>query len=480
MGINTIEGFDHWYKYQDQGKKGWIWGFSQNLLPTSGRRGGGCLYVNQNDIAYKTVNGNPTSIVVGFALNAASGGSAQPIWIRETGSANHLELYWSTSTQKFTLKHGSGTVLGTSTGNYGAGLGWIYVELKCSIADSGGTAELRIGGVTEISFTGDTRNGGAGSISHVAFYPGGSGAGGMSGFFIDDLYILDGIGTPNDFLGDCRVDTLYPNASGSNSDFSYPAAGEHRYWRIYGVINLQGTLMSAAEIEMRASAGGADESSGGTASASSASNGAAANAFDNSTSTYWGTASNQVWPGPYIAYDFGAGVTKEIVEISYRLHASSLTTGGPTAFLVQYSDDGTNWTTSWGEVTTADWAGGEARVFTRPSAAYGIVDDRLALDDYISSSTANHISTFGMQDLSVLGSTIYGVQTVAMLAKDDTGPRNAAVVLKSSATTDVGASTVLGTGGVFITKAYATNPNGGAAWTESAVNAIEVGAKVTA
>lgn len=115
------------------------------------------------------------------------------------------------------------------------------------------------------------------------------------------------------------------------------APSAHEYWRIYESAN---GVCKIREIEMALVAAGADQCTGGTATASS-DNGfdVAANAFDD-TSNSWESAGST---GPHwIEYQFTSAQT--ILEI--RLVAGSTPSQMPSTFDIQYSDNGSDWTTT--------------------------------------------------------------------------------------------------------------------------------------
>lgn len=138
----------------------------------------------------------------------------------------------------------------------------------------------------------------------------------------------------------------------------------HRHWRLYCRKNAgNGSFTGLSEIELRASASGADETGGGTAGSSgSIQAGTAAACFDNNTGT--GIQWNGTGAGQYVSYDFGSGNDEEIVEVSVlpRHDAANRTFA---EFDVQYSDDGSAWTTDWSGSYTA-WVIGTPVVFTKP------------------------------------------------------------------------------------------------------------------
>lgn len=140
------------------------------------------------------------------------------------------------------------------------------------------------------------------------------------------------------------------------------AGNAHEYWRIYVTEGVASTNTSIAEVEMRATTGGADQCTGGTATANEelGVDYTAAKAFDNDNATIWHT-STSVLPN-WIAYQFASPVEVEEVAITSRNEANSST--APEDFSIQYSDDGTNWTTYWSVTGQIGWSANEQRVFT--------------------------------------------------------------------------------------------------------------------
>lgn len=98
---------------------------------------------------------------------------------------------------------------------------------------------------------------------------------------------------------------------------------------------------------------------------------------------------------------------------------------------------------------------------------------------YISSSTVNAVSLFNASDISHNPTTIHGIQLNGHAYKSDAGYREAALALKSGATTSVGTPLALSTDALLIREPYIVDPNTSVAFTKSGVNALEVGAKVT-
>lgn len=113
---------------------------------------------------------------------------------------------------------------------------------------------------------------------------------------------------------------------------------------------------------------------------------------------------------------------------------------------------------------------------------YALVDETAPnTTDYNESSTVGHRDSYGMGNLAALTSqTVYGVQVNAAMLKDDAGARSASTFVRSSGTDGDGASVALGTSQTYVSQVYETNPNGSVAWTETSVNAMESGVRVTA
>lgn len=98
---------------------------------------------------------------------------------------------------------------------------WCYIEWKFRGHNSSGISIVRVNGTEIFNWgPGDTLYSTAGNFS--GFYLASSA---WTGWQIDDLYFLavDGSGL-NDFLGDCRVDTILANGAGNSTQMT-PSAG---------------------------------------------------------------------------------------------------------------------------------------------------------------------------------------------------------------------------------------------------------------
>lgn len=153
--------------------------------------------------------------------------------------------------------------------------------------------------------------------------------------------------------------------------------GTHKAWRVYVTANNGGSVVETAEIQMRATAGGATQCTGGTAFASSAAandgNGpyTADKAFDGALAPPWASASG---PPQYVGYLFPSPVPVDEFTIAARSDsmANPIPSFFPKDFTFQSSDDTTTgadgtWHDEWNVTGQTGWTVlSQVRVFTRP------------------------------------------------------------------------------------------------------------------
>lgn len=133
------------------------------------------------------------------------------------------------------------------------------------------------------------------------------------------------------------------------------------YWRVYVRENAGSAFrIGLREIEMRATSGGADQTFDGSASASATYAGFSPDsAYDSDTGTAWMTP-NGTLTNAWIAYQFPDDVVVREITIKAReTGGATYYTEAPGDFDIQYSYDGTNWTTitsyenqTWSELET--------------------------------------------------------------------------------------------------------------------------------
>lgn len=211
MAVIWMDGFDTYTATTEVAARYAGTTSSVTLSATGSRFAGPCYFPNTAGLTVNiTHSGSAATIVGGTALPA---GTTNPIlqFFNTTASVvtPELTLINDTGTVKLYRGSSSGTLLATAAGNYTTGV-WRHYEVKATVADAGGTVEVRIDGVVALTFTGDTRQSttGTAGVDRIVFWGSSSSLGAW-----DDIYILDTSGSvANDFLGDVRVNTLAPTS----------------------------------------------------------------------------------------------------------------------------------------------------------------------------------------------------------------------------------------------------------------------------
>ncbi|MBF0095313.1 MAG: hypothetical protein HQL34_12335 [Alphaproteobacteria bacterium] len=147
--------------------------------------------------------------MVGFARLITSLTASDMLILEDNGSEQIVVRH--TDTGSIAIDRGA-TQLALSSGSLLPNT-WTFIEVKAVIADSGGSVTVRVNGADFVSVSNaDTKATATASANSVKFW--GSGGSGATVRY-DDIYILDGTGAINDFLGDHRVRTLLPAADDS-------------------------------------------------------------------------------------------------------------------------------------------------------------------------------------------------------------------------------------------------------------------------
>jgi hypothetical protein len=175
---------------------------------------------------YKSGLAQQTTFVFGFAYYADtiySGYDATYVGLRYT-STDQIGIV-ITGDGEVDVKRGGWS--GTSIDKSATGVvqidKWCYIEFKATIDNSSGVYEARVNEVDVCSGSG------ADTQQHASISTGGTiyVYNRYSNMQMDDFYYLNTSGSiANDFLGDIRVDAIYPDGAGNSSDFT-PSAGSN-------------------------------------------------------------------------------------------------------------------------------------------------------------------------------------------------------------------------------------------------------------
>lgn len=214
MAILFLDGFDHYNSILEK----WDYHNSYNPSFPAGRFGGQAFSVgNDPGITYRSLNDTLTyytTLIAGCAWYAGSGAASQghtPFGFMRDGQEQFMVKL--TANSHFSV-YRQGTLI-AEEGAVRPLYAWYYIELKVVFATGAtGSYELRVNGATVLS-AGSVQtavtNANANQLFMSNAYAGTS--------YRDDLYVIDTSGgaPQNDFLGDIRVETLYPNGNGSSS-----------------------------------------------------------------------------------------------------------------------------------------------------------------------------------------------------------------------------------------------------------------------
>ena len=196
--------------------------YSTELSTSYGRLGGVGARVGDsaNDYIrpYFTMSGD--TIVIGFALYVNNVGASTNeilLWGADGGSFQWVFRLDANGTLWFDDSNGT-----TRQAESAAGAvpikSWCHIEFKVKHHATAGTVDVRVNGISIISATSLDTIGTANTYIDSFGITQTSG-GYVHDVYVDDLYVLDGSGSApyNDFLGDVKVEVIYPDGNGNSS-----------------------------------------------------------------------------------------------------------------------------------------------------------------------------------------------------------------------------------------------------------------------
>ena len=219
MALLFVDGFDHIGAQAEYPDK-WDNVNSVAYSATLGRFGGGCAVMNNtSDDLEKDVGSQQTMIAGGaFQLDNWLQSGAGLIFFQES-TTTHLIIgiqYGDIVIWRGTV-NSANEVGRTASKIWPIGGQYHFIEAKATIDNTAGAVVVHFDGKEVINeSTIDTQNGGTATCDRVRFSSPVSGDNHW-----DDIYICDTTGSApqNDLLGDCRVDTLYPDGAGNYAEF---------------------------------------------------------------------------------------------------------------------------------------------------------------------------------------------------------------------------------------------------------------------
>jgi hypothetical protein len=229
MAIVLIEGFDHVNTEAMFAAKGWSRTSGNSALGSAAGRINGLSVqhsANNGGSFRKTLASTYSTFIMGFGfLTNTRGANTQFIQLLTNGAAVVAGIRLNTSSFKLEVVNSAGTVIATGTTTINVNT-WYYIELKIVVNGASGSCELHLNGVAgEIASTvgnfGSTNVGIVGcTVINVS--------GGSAQW--DDIYGVDtsGAAPRNTFLGECRIEALYPTAnSGTNAAWTSSSGTAH-------------------------------------------------------------------------------------------------------------------------------------------------------------------------------------------------------------------------------------------------------------
>lgn len=236
------DGFDHYNTAAAfLAKYGTTLNGAYTINSSAGRNG--TAGIRLNDTTFYGAQGVPVilpsnitgKVFVGFAVNMALRAAEQCLVAFMDNTTVQCTVNIQTD-MKINVRRGntgSGTIVATSTNaiSYGA---YHYFEVAITVHNTAGTIDVRWDGQNVAGLSGltsqNTRNGSNNYCNKVNLYgaPSNTALGGSATIVdVDDLYICDDSGSNNNtFLGDVRVQSIFPSGAGNQTDFT-PSAGSN-------------------------------------------------------------------------------------------------------------------------------------------------------------------------------------------------------------------------------------------------------------
>ena len=224
MTILFMDGCDHYGASDELGKK-WTTVDSINTYEAStGRFGGGCININQGDKPVEKVITASSEVILQFAGKMEAVGTfatSAEICKFRTGATQTHSVRMDSPSGTIEILRGTSTVLATSVLAISKDV-WEYFEVKLKRDDSVGEFIVKVDGVEFINFSGDTKESTHTTVNTVQLECPAS----FNDWFIDDIIIMDALGAQNnDFIGDTRIETIYPTVDTAQADFTPLGAG---------------------------------------------------------------------------------------------------------------------------------------------------------------------------------------------------------------------------------------------------------------
>lgn len=190
----------------------------------TGRGGGSAVNIGNNQLYhFNNTFDNQTTWIIGFAFRtpASFSGTSRPmVQLIDGGPSGTIQMSLHLYSDGLRVYRGS-TLLETNTGLFSVNT-WYYIEFKTTINNTG-SYYVQVSETQELSNASvDTQESANAYANNVKFWN-------TEGTpYYDDIYILDGTGSDNnDFLGEVKVEALYPSSDTVSADWLTSAGSDH-------------------------------------------------------------------------------------------------------------------------------------------------------------------------------------------------------------------------------------------------------------
>ncbi len=226
MALLLIEGFDQYTVADELEMVRGGWNATTGLQASTiriqtGTRHGGVghqLQIAQSGIEVYRALPQTTEFTCGFAFRVTATSGSMIIAFKD-GSTHQINIV-TTAAGEIQIRRNTVELDITSGQNLLADT-WYYIEIKMKIDNTTGTYEVHLDGSQILVGTSqDTQNSSNNYVDRLALV-----GHTTQDTVFDDLYFLDVSGSDNTtFLGDCRVETVFPDSDGNETDFT-PLSG---------------------------------------------------------------------------------------------------------------------------------------------------------------------------------------------------------------------------------------------------------------
>lgn len=492
MALLFIDGFDHLGSYLDTPLK---WSATTSLSSGSigaGRVSGQAVILNNGATLAKSV-ANIQTLIAGAALKPSSLLNTPQSWIiafRDTATIQ-VGLSMNSLNQLVLLRGGGGgTTLATSTQSLVLGA-WSYIEFKLKVASgTSGTYEVRVNGQVWLVSAGANTQQTANAYATDVYT--GVSTGQSVNWYLDDFYLADTSGSTNtDFLGDVRVQTLYPASDVSKQMAATAIMGNNPYLTALGtnapganfLLLLKVTAPATGTVtQIQVLFGTTSASAKAKAVIYSDSSGSVGTLLTNGTSAEVTGTTN----GAVTAFTFSTppSVTSGtaywigyIIDTNCFVGTISTSTGTSASKANTYASGAPSSPTS---LTSGTVALQIAATVTGIATDYQAVGDTYYDGDcsYAFDATAGHIDRYSCGSLAAGTATVKGVQVTPIMRKTDSGTRTARYNMITSGSTANGTTQSPGTGYAAYPGIHNVQADGSTAWSAAAANALNVSIEV--